>query len=67
MFELHQSIHSEYGLCLWTILAIIVFLIMVIFFVVHVIRQRKRKYDYERELEQQAENISAETKAQEVE
>lgn len=67
MFELHQSIHSEYGLCLWTILAIIVFLIMVVFFVVHVIRQSKRKYDYERELEEQAENISAEMKAQEVE
>ncbi|MDD6190179.1 MAG: hypothetical protein PUB75_01130 [Firmicutes bacterium] len=67
MFELHQSIHSEYGLCLWTILAIIVFFIMVVFFVVHVIRQSKRKYDYERELEEQAENISAEMKAQEVE
>lgn len=67
MFELHQSIHSEYGLCLWTILAIIVFLIMVVFFVVHVIRQSKRKYDYERELEEQTENISAEMKAQEVE
>ena len=41
MFALHQSLHSQYGICLWTLLAVIVFLIMVVIFVVHVVRQRK--------------------------
>lgn len=55
MFALHQSLHSQYGICLWTLLAVIVFLIMVVIFVVHVVRQRKRKYSYDRKLEAEAE------------
>lgn len=55
MFALHQSLHSQYGICLWTLLAVIVFLIMVVIFVVHVVRQNKRKYSYDRKLEAEAE------------
>ena len=47
MFALHQSLHSQYGICLWTLLAVIVFLIMVVIFVVHVVRQNSRiEYPY---------------------
>ena len=67
MFGLHQTIHSDFGVCLWTVLAILVFLVMVVFFIVHVVKQSKRKHDYEKELEEIAENKEAEAKGQEVE
>lgn len=49
MFELHQSIHDQYGLCLWTILTIVVFLIFVILWVLHIIRQNRRQKAFDRE------------------
>lgn len=64
MFALHQSLHSQYGICLWTLLAVVVFLIMVVIFVVHVVRQKKRKYSFEEKLNSEAEAIK-ESEAQE--
>ena len=66
MFELHQALHSQYGICLWTLLAMIVFLIMVVIFIVHLVRQNKREYNFEKEQEEKAEIKKAESKGQEA-
>ena len=52
MLELHESLHSQYGICLWTLLAMIVLLIMVALWVLHLYRQNKREYNFEKEVEQ---------------
>lgn len=52
MLELHQSLHSQYGICLWTLLAMLVFLIMVVIWVLHLYRQNKREYNFEKEMEE---------------
>lgn len=62
MFELHQTLHSQYGICLWTLLAMIVFLIMVVIFIIHLVKQNKREYKFEKELEEN----KAEAEGQEV-
>ena len=50
MLELHQSLHAQYGVCLWTLLALLVFLIMVVIFIVHVYKQSRREYKFEKKL-----------------
>lgn len=67
MFELHQALHAQSGICLWTLLAIIAFLIMVVIFVVHLVKQNRREYKFEKELEEKAEAMMAESNGQEVE
>ncbi|MGI6766259.1 MAG: hypothetical protein ACOX4R_03455 [Lentihominibacter sp.] len=44
MLELHQFLHVQYGICLWTLLAILVFLIMIVIWILHLYRQNKRKH-----------------------
>ena len=66
MFELHETLHSQYGICLWTLLAMIVFLIIAVIAVLHLYRQNKREYNFEKEMEEKAEAEKAEAKGQEV-
>ncbi len=47
MLELHQFLHEQYGICLWTLLAMLVFLIMITILILHLYRQNKRKYNFE--------------------
>lgn len=65
MFELHQTLHAQSGICLWTLLAIIVFLIMVVILIVHLVKQNRREYKFEKELEKLAETEKAESNGQE--
>ena len=51
MFELHQTLHNTYGVCLWTILALIVFAIMLVWTIVHLYKQKRRNDKFEKELE----------------
>lgn len=50
MFQFHEYVHNQYGLCLWTVLAFIVFAIMVVIAVIHIIKQGKRNEDFDREM-----------------
>lgn len=59
MFELHQSLHMQNGICLWTLMAMIVFLIMVVIWGLHLYRQNKREYNFEKEMENKAEERKA--------
>lgn len=63
MFELHQSLHAQYGICLWTLLAILVFLIMIVIWILHLYRQKKREYDFEKEMENKAKEKTTEENA----
>ena len=47
VFNLHESIHTNYGLCLWTILAGIVLALVIVFGIVHAINQKNRKHNTE--------------------
>ena len=51
MSGLHDALHNNYGVCLWTVLAFVVFVIMVIVAFVHVYRQNKKDEEFTRELE----------------
>lgn len=67
MLELHQTLHAQYGICLWTLLALIVFLIMVVIFILHLYRQSRREYKFEKKLEENAGNAKPADNGQEVE
>ena len=51
MFTLHQTIHDQYGICLWTVLTLVVLAIMVVWAIVHFVKQKKRSDEYEGELD----------------
>ncbi|NLD18751.1 MAG: hypothetical protein GX663_00680 [Clostridiales bacterium] len=46
MFELHEMLHDNYGVCLWVALAIVVFVAMVVVAVVHAHNQNKREQEF---------------------
>lgn len=52
MFELHQAFHQSNGICLWTVLALVVFAIFAVWGGVHIAKQNNRKKEFERELEE---------------
>lgn len=41
--SLHERIHSNYGICLWTLLAGIVLALIIVFGIMHIINQKNRK------------------------
>lgn len=46
MFGLHGTLHDSYGVCLWLVLAIVVFVVTVVMAVVHAHKQTKREKDF---------------------
>ncbi len=47
---MHQYFHTTFGFCLWDILALIVLVLLVVVLVVHIVRQKKRQHDLEKQL-----------------
>ncbi len=50
MFQLHEQIHAQYGMCLWTILAFAVFAIMIVMTVIHLVRQNRRNEKFDKKM-----------------
>ena len=51
LFDLHQQIHDTYGMCLWTILAFIVFAIMIVITIIHIAKQKRRDDKFDNKME----------------
>lgn len=51
VFSLHESMHAQYGICLWTLVAFIIFLIIIALAVVHFMFNRKRDNEARREID----------------
>lgn len=52
MQAIHQTLHSNYGFCLWTLLAFVVFAVMLIVLGAHMSKQHKRTEEFGREFEE---------------
>lgn len=52
VFSLHESMHAQYGICLWTLVAFIIFLIIIALAVVHFMFNRKRDNEARREIDE---------------
>ena len=58
---MHQYFHTTLGFCMWGILALIVFAVMVVTLIVHIYKQKKRQNGLEKELKEQSKGISSGT------
>ena len=47
---MHQYFHTTFGFCLWDLLALIVFAVIVVVLVVHIRNQKKRQKELEEQL-----------------
>ena len=52
VFNLHESMHADSGICLWTLLAFIIFLIIIALAVIHFAFNKKRDNEAKREIEE---------------
>lgn len=52
VFSLHESMHAQYGICLWTLVAFIIFLIIIALAIVHFMFNRKRDNEARREIDE---------------
>lgn len=59
MFGLHETIHNTYGICLWTLLAFLVLIVMIIIAAVHIVKQKNRDDRNEKKRERYAEEMEA--------
>lgn len=59
MFELHESLHDDYGICLWTILTIALLVAIAVVLIVHLYRQKRREDKAERDREEIAKTGAA--------
>ena len=59
MFELHETLHENYGVCLWLVLAIVVFVVIVVIAAIHVHNQIKRDKKFNEQIDDVAEEQEA--------
>ncbi|MCI7248841.1 MAG: hypothetical protein MR492_04575 [Clostridiales bacterium] len=52
VFNLHEAMHADSGICLWTLLAFIIFLIIVALAIIHFAFNKKRDNEARREIEE---------------
>ena len=52
VFNLHEAMHADSGICLWTLLAFIIFLIIVALAIIHFAFNKKRDNEAKREIEE---------------
>ena len=57
--NLHSQFHTQFGFCLWDVVALLALVAMVVVLVVHNVRQKKRELDFENEL---SEKLAQETR-----
>ena len=56
MFTLHENFHAAYGMCLWTVLAVIVFAIIVLLAIIHLTMNKKRQAASDAEIREMNDN-----------
>lgn len=52
VFNLHEAMHANSGICLWTLLAFIIFLIIIALAIIHFAFNKKRENEANREMEE---------------
>ena len=52
VFNPHEAMHADSGICLWTLLAFIIFLIIVALAIIHFAFNKKRDNEARREIEE---------------